>query len=196
MSEAAGLFLTTLSCRMVWSYKHCLWWSPADWDSPVPSQDVHEGGLPGSWGPHDGHQVPAGEFSRDPFEQSFVTWNGAETISVQVPIGSESRSLSSSPRVQVSQLDAGFSVRQYQWNTHKLNSPELWDTFTTLLPHPVHRFSQSVRRLLPRFTVWTFRMTKSLFSFNHSVKHQWDSMKRKRSQKTRLQLLLKTCERL
>jgi len=42
---------------------------------PVPGQDIHEGGLSGSWGPHDGHQVPACEFPRDPFEQSFVTWN-------------------------------------------------------------------------------------------------------------------------
>lgn len=43
------------------------------WDPPVPSQDVHEGGLPGPRGPHDGHQVPTGEFPGDPVEQSFET---------------------------------------------------------------------------------------------------------------------------
>lgn len=42
-------------------------------DPPVPCQDVHQGGLAGSRGAHDGHQVPTGEPARDSSEQSFVT---------------------------------------------------------------------------------------------------------------------------
>ena len=47
--------------------------SSADPNPPVPGQDIHEGGLPGSRGPHDGYQVSAGEVPRDPPEQSLVT---------------------------------------------------------------------------------------------------------------------------
>lgn len=51
--------------------------------SPVSSQNVHERGLPGPGGTHDGHQLPTVEFSRNPFQKGLVSCKKQSTITLQ-----------------------------------------------------------------------------------------------------------------
>lgn len=41
--------------------------------SPVPRQNIHQSGLPGSRRPHDANQLSAVESSRQTLEEGFVT---------------------------------------------------------------------------------------------------------------------------
>lgn len=53
---------------------------PAGLCSPVSCQNIHECGLPSSRRTHDGHQLSAVEFSRDPFQKGLVSCKNADWI--------------------------------------------------------------------------------------------------------------------